>query len=896
MRLRSPACLFLLILAACARPADPDVARRGAPPPRADGRLPRRAHPTRYALDLNVDPTQARFSGRARIDMRIDDPTSAVVLNARGLAVRSAAIVAGDSRLPMRIELRRAAGSKDDPEELVLAFDRVFAPGEMTVEIDYDGPFADGLRGLYRVQEGGRWYAFTQFEPTDARRAFPCFDEPGWKTPFTVAVSVPAGSIALSNMPEVGRRTAGAQTRFDFAPSPPLPAYLVALAVGAFDVREGRAGKTPIRLVATTGKAILGATGLATARAELAELERYFGRPFPYPKLDLLAVPSFGAGAMENAGLITIREERVLLDEHAALAARLGMASLVAHETAHQWFGDLVTMAWWDDLWLNEAFASFMADEIVDAWRPETGARLQALVAKSQVMGDDSLASARRIRQPVRSTSEAEEAFDSVTYAKGRAVLAMTEGWLGRDAFRAGLRRYLQRHEWRSATADDLYAALAEASPGRDVGGVMRSFTDQTGLPIIEARVVCEKGKAPVITLRQREYRTLERPAPAAEGAALWSVPVCVRVDAGKRGGGEKACTVLKEREGTLELAPGAACPAFIYPNADESGYYRVAMGPAEVKAVAPDIGRLPERERFGVVSNAWAAVWSGQLPVAAFLELCLRLKDDGSRLVWTEMFEALRSINGSLITDATRPAFVRFVRALCSPSARRLGWRTGEAQSDNDRFVREGILNALGDLGEDGPTLAEAARRAREWLDAPAAGSADVARIALPLAAKRGDAALFDRLRGVVLRPPTPEVRILALGGLASFDDPALIERTLGLVLDGTIKPQDVRYLFPGIGLRPAGRDLVQAWIERHFDELARLFPSFLIGRIVGAVPALCDAARVHAAEAFLQPRAAKLEGVEKDLRQSVEEGLRCAALAGAQRDEASRWLRARR
>src|SRR5262245_18324503 len=246
MRRRSLTFLILLLAGACRRSPDPDVARRGAPPPRADGRLPRRAHPNRYALDLVVDATQARFSGRARIDMRIDDPTSEVVMNARGLNVRSATMRAPSSRIPAAIELRRAARSKDDPEELVVAFDRVFAPGEMQIEIEYDAPFATGLRGLYRVQEGGRSYAFTQFEPTDARRVFPCFDEPGFKTPFTMAISVPPGAVALSNMPEVGRRPDGALTRFEFAPSPPLPTYLVALAVGAFDMREGLAGRVPL--------------------------------------------------------------------------------------------------------------------------------------------------------------------------------------------------------------------------------------------------------------------------------------------------------------------------------------------------------------------------------------------------------------------------------------------------------------------------------------------------------------------------------------------------------------------------------------------------------------------------------------------------------------------------
>jgi cytosol alanyl aminopeptidase len=886
----------VLLAAGCRRPAPaPEAKPTAVPPPRADGRLPRQVRPTRYALELTVDPAQPRFSGRARVSVAIDEPVSAIVMNARGLTVGSAALVTGGQRLPATTTLRLAAGSKQDPEELVLAFDRVIPAGAAEVEIDYDGAFASGLRGLYRVQEGGRWYAFTQFEPTDARRAFPGFDEPGYKTPFAVSVTVPAGSIALANMREVRRETRGTQVKFEFEPSPPLPTYLVAIAVGAFDMREALAGTLAMRLAAVSGKAGLGAGALAAARGELLELERYFGRPFPYPKLDLLAVPSFGAGAMENAGLMTFREERILLDDRAALASRIGMANIIAHEEAHQWFGDLVTMAWWDDLWLNEAFASFMADEIVDAWRPATRSRLQALANKSQVMADDSLATARRIRQPVRSTSEAQEAFDSVTYAKGRAVLAMTEAWLGPDAFRAGLRGYLQRHEWGNATADDLYAALTAASGGRDVAGVMRSFTDQVGVPIVEARVSCPPGRAATVTLRQEEYRTLERRVEG--GGALWRIPVCVAavIPAGKEVRLEKRCTVLATREATLDLDGKDACPAFVYANAGETGYYRVRIGAEDLKVLAPFLAQLPERERFGVVSNAWAAVRAGRLAVALFFNLCLKMKDDPSRLVWTEMLDALRAIDRSMITVADRPLFARFIRTLCEPAARRLGWQVTETQPDDERFLREAILHALGDLGEDPATLAMATRQARAWLDSPAKVSPDVARIALPLAAKRGDAALFDRLFGVVTNPPTPEARVLALSGLVSFDDPALIERTLGLVLAGKIKAQDLRYLFPTIGLRRAGRDIVNAWIERHFDELARMFPTFLLGRIVRAVPALCDEQRVRAADASLRPRAAKLEGVEKDLRQSVEEGLRCAALARAEGGDAAHWLRTR-
>jgi aminopeptidase N len=402
--------------------------------------------------------------------------------------------------------------------------------------------------------------------------------------------------------------------------------------------------------------------------------------------------------------------------------------------------------------------------------------------------------------------------------------------------------------------------------------------------------LICAPGKAPAVQLRQREYRTLDRATKDAGG--LWRVPVCILAGNRSYASSNPRCLVLAERENNLVLEGRTHCPTFIYANAGESGYYHVGMGQAELAALVPAIKHLPERERFGIVSNAWAAVRAGDLSVSAFLDLLARFHSESSRLVWTEMIESLRAIDRTFVSAEMRPDFTRFVRALCTPMARKLGWRSADSQPDDERFMREAILTALGDLGEDGPMLAEAARRARAWLDSPSKGEPDLARIALPLAAKRGDAAFFDRLVGIYTHAPTPEDRVLAVTSLGDFDDPAMIQRTLGLVLDGTIKSQDVRYLFPAMGLRPAARDLVPAWIEKHFDVLARTFPSFLIGRLVRALPAVCDGTRVRAADAFLRPRAAQLEGVEKDLRQSVEEGLRCAALAEAGRAEAARRL----
>jgi len=875
----------VLCAAACARAAAaPDDV---IPPPRADGRLPREVRPQQYALSLVVDPAKPGFAGHVAIAVAIDAPVAAVVMHGRGLVVRRAVAHAGGTDHVARTGLRMAAGSKGEPEELTLAFDQPLPAGNADIEIDYEAPFADGLRGLYRVADGGTYYAFTQFEPNDARRAFPCFDEPGWKTPFDVAVTAPQGTLVVANMPERARRpVGGGQVRFEFQRSPPLPTYLVALAVGPFDILAGPTAPVPARLIATRGKAAMGKLALDTAVAHLALLAKYFDRAYPYPKLDIVAVPSFGAGAMENAGLITFREELVLLDPaHASTAARRAMAGVVAHELAHQWFGDLVTMQWWDDLWLNEAFASFMSDKIVDEWRPETRARLQALAAKSAVMAEDSLSTARRIRNPVRSTGEAMEAFDGITYAKGRAVLTMVEAWLGEDRFRDGLRLYLRRHEHGNATAADLYAALVEASGQREVPAVMNSFTDQTGVPLVAAELACPP---PSLSVRQREYLTLDRKA--SKSGKLWHIPACAHADA------ENHCGLIDKEKGKIALG-GGRCPAIVYANAGEAGYYRLRLGPADLaRWRGGAAGKLPEAERFGLLANAWAGVWGGDMPAPAVLELAGGFGAEESRLVWGQIVDTLYAADRALVAEPARPPFARFVRELLGPTARRLGFAPVPGESDDTRLLRETIVGALGGLGDDEWARGEATRLCTAWLGDPGAVSADLARVAIPLAAKHGDQALWLRFLGVMRAARTPEIRLLALGGLTAFDDPQLVERTLGLLLDGTIKTQDLRYVLPGIGMRRETRDVTFAWTEKHFDELVQVIPKFLIGRLVRLTAALCDRPRVQAAEAFFRPRVAAIEGTEKDLRQAVEDGLRCAALADKERAPTSAWLGRRR
>src|SRR6266700_2861497 len=466
------------------------------------------AHPSAYSAELVVVPERSNFVGQITIDLTLSLRTSFIWLHGHGLTVT-------DSHLEQHGHQNPARPVVGGEEFLGFSLGQPASAGKARLFISYSAMMSDkDFSGLFRRQEDGQWYAATQMEPTWARRVFPCFDEPAFKVPWRLTLNVKREHTALANAPVVSETDeADGMKSIRFAQTRPLPSYLIAVAVGPFAAMDlGHVGrnKTPVRIFVPKGR-----TNEATFAAQAIpplwrRLEDYYDMPYPYEKLDHVAMPQFPE-AMENAGLIVYGDTILLAPPNReTIQFQRFCADVCTHEMSHQWFGDLVTMAWWDDIWLNEAFASFMADEIVDAWRPQTGARLQALAFTSQVMGEDSLATARRIRQPVRSTSEALEAFDAVTYAKGRAVLAMIEAWLGPDTFRDGLRRHLHRHEWGNATSDDLYAALAEAS-GRDVAGVMRTFTEQPGVPLVEALSICTPGKSLAIQLRQREYRTLDR-------------------------------------------------------------------------------------------------------------------------------------------------------------------------------------------------------------------------------------------------------------------------------------------------------------------------------------------------------------------------------------------------
>jgi aminopeptidase N len=837
---------------------------------------------------LRIDPTQPRFSGVATILVDVPQPTSTLVLNARDMEVRRAAATTPRGTIIANATQRPGHGGAT-VDELVLAFGEPLPTGSATITIDYEAPFAVDLAGLYRLQENGLSYAYTQFEATDARRAFPCFDEPGFKTPYDVSITSPREFKVLSNTPEASQADAGnGDLVHTFETSPPLPSYLVAFAVGDFDIVGGQTDPFPIRVVTTKGRAPLAHLALDVATALIAKLGDYFDMRYPYAKLDLVAVPDFSAGAMENPGLVTFRDSLLLLDpERATTSLKRAQAMVIAHEFAHQWFGDLVTMSWWDDLWLNEGFATWAAARIVDEWKPNFRATVEQVAEIQGVMDIDALMSARAVREPVRSTGEAMEAFDGITYDKGAAVLRMLEKWLGAETFRRGVQRYVHDGAWKTARADDLFKALEYVSAQR-VTELASGFLDQPGVPEVIASWSCGRANGNRLELRQSEWRPLGEPR---EGAArTWTLPVCIASDAEKT----KSCFTLGAEPIVRTL--DTRCPTWVYPNADQAGYYRFVVDSAHLLALAGAGRSLSSTDRLGLVSNAWAAVRQGSIPPGLLLEVLASFDGDTDRHVVQQVMAVLAGIDQALITDESRPAFQRYVSARLAPRKRTLGWEPsrGVAEDDDRKLLRRSVLGTMAEIARDTATLREAESYAIRWLQDPRSLSGDVAALAVPLASMDAGAARLTELRAAAATAKTPQDRIIALRAMGAFEDAAVLRQALDLALTDELKLSELHYVFGEAAGHRLTRDVFYAWEKANWQKLIVRLPGALSRGLSGVLASMCTPSIRDDAREFFAQTMQSIPGAKRPLDEALEQAGLCIALREHAAAQASSWLSA--
>ncbi|MBV9947861.1 MAG: ERAP1-like C-terminal domain-containing protein [Myxococcales bacterium] len=825
--------------------------------------------PTRAAVEMTLAPDKDPTTATIEFDVQLHDAGRVIWLNSIDLHVTNAMIEAGGVRMPLQV----IPGTAD-----TIGFEapRAIPNGAGKLSIEYTGSVSPKEHtGLFRELDNGNWYAFTKFESTDARRAFPCFDEPGWKTPYDVRIASPKGTLALTNGPETETSREEAPDGFvvhHFATSAPLPTYLVAFAVGDFDVVEWQKDPFPIRAVTTKGRGNLTGMALETASSFVSKLSEYFDIPYPYPKLDLVAVPDFAAGGMENPGLVTFRDTLLLLDpRRATVGNRRAQAGVLAHELAHQWFGDLVTMSWWDDIWLNEGFATWAQAMVVDSVRPGFGAALEQIAGVQHTMDIDALATARRVREPVNSKGEAEEAFDAITYDKGAAILRMIEGWLGPDVFRRGVQHYLREHAWKNAQAKDLFQALEFVSTQR-VGELARGFLEQTGVPEVVVGWTCGTSVGNKLELNESEWRPLgatRAPRPA------WTLPVCVDSDVQKG----KSCFTLGRDLIARDL--GAACPGWVYPNADQAGYYRFVLDAAHLGALARAARSLPVVDRVGLVSNAWAEVRQGDIPAGALFDLLPLLDGETNRYVVEQIVGVLAGMDLALVDDETRPAFRRWVAARMAARKAAVGWEPGPRDDDDRVALRRALLFAMGELAADPQTLGEAEEYAGRWLREPASVPAETAAVALPLASAGAGGARLAQLRAALEAAKTPEDRVLAIRAMGTFDDAEVLRKALDFAFGGGVKLSELRHLFGAANGRRAARHTLFLWEKENWAKVsARLAGSFGRGMLVSVLGGLCKRAERDEAEAFLVPAARGVEGLQRQLDENMELAGLCVAL----------------
>jgi aminopeptidase N len=862
------------VLAAAPTPTSAPAAAAPATSPEVQPptlRLPAGVVPLGAELDLAVDPAGEHHSGEVRYQVRLDAPTRVVWLNAAGLEI-GRATVGGRLARPVLA----------DGGFLGLVLDAPAPAGPTVGEVAFTGE-VDRVRsrGLYAVPEGD-WYAYTFFEPADARRAFPCFDEPWAKIPWKLTLRVPPGNKAFANAPVASELTTEAETRFTFRESRPLPSYLVAFVVGPFDVVEAGVagkGKVPVRFIVPKGRGAETAYAARVTGRIVDLLEEATGLPYPYEKCDVAVVPRFW-GTMEHPGLVALGQPLTLIrDEDDARERRQAYAWTAAHELAHFWFGDWVTMAWWDDTWLNESFATWLHTSVTDALEP--GWRFgvaESARRRAAALAADALPSAKRIREPVASGHDVEGAFDNaITYDKGATVLAMFEAFSGKDRWRAAVRRHLAARGDGSASAADLYAAVG-VELGPEVADALRGFVEQPGFPLLGVEAVCDGQGARAVVTQERFLASGEK------GEGAWTVPLCVRVGAGERT--ERVCGLAGAPRAELPLP---FCPEWAWAHAGGAGHFLVRL---PVKGLETLVARLDTPEALSLALDARMLARRGDLPVDAALALGVGLAPSEDRLLVEASLRLLALADPDALPKADRARWRALLRSTHGERARALGWLPEEGDSAEVLALRHALVTQVSAEGQEPALMKEATRLARAWLDDRKAVPAEAAGGVLEAAARNGDAKLFERILAEAARSGDRTERARLLSALGEFRDPALARRALTLLAPpaagagaGGQGPAtyDLRDTLPILHRTLATaetRDVAWKFLTTHWDDVAgRVRDDEGQWLLVEAAHVACAAGKRETVRAFVVPRAERFEGAPRAVARALEGADACAA-----------------
>jgi aminopeptidase N/puromycin-sensitive aminopeptidase len=863
-------------------------------------RLPLNVVPENYDLTFTPDLSKAAFTGVETIQVKVLKPTASITLNAAELQFASVAVIQGDLIQPAQ------ATFAPEKEQATLSVAQEIQAGPASIRIEFSGVLNDQLRGFYLAKTKLRNYAVTQLEATDARRAFPSFDEPAFKATFDITLIIDKADTAISNgrlMADVSGPGADKHT-VKFSTTSKMSTYLVAMAVGDFQCTQASisADNIPIRVCGTPDKKPLQAAALRYAGEILKYYNTYYGIPYPFGKLDIVGVPDFEAGAMENTGAIFYRESALFIDDNnSAVRFHQLVFEILAHEMAHQWFGDLVTMKWWDNVWLNESFATWMALKASQALHPEWNAALDAVGEANKALQVDALANTHPIRARAETPEEINELFDTISYEKGAAVLRMVESYVSPEVFQRGVNTYLRRFAYGNATAEDFWNALTLAS-GRPVDKIMPTFVEQPGAPLVTVKSTCVTPPATTVSSGRgkRRRRRVIKPHPkteitlsqqrfwldaaASKGGGLWTVPVCIKAE-----GAKPFCQVLSQPTQTV---PVAGCSAWSLVNANASGYYRTrydAAGLQKLSSIA--VTELNAAERMSLLNDESALVSAGQESVAQFMDLVAALNQDGERGVVESYTPALESIRNYVVTDSDQAAFRSWILSNFTPMFAKIGWTPAPGETSDTREVRSLLIYLLGELGQDPQVISHSVELARQYLKDASSVDPTMAANVLRVAASSNDAELFKGYLTAMSDPAsTPEVVANVAEALAHFTDAQLLGSWLEMVISPDTRSQDAASYLGAVLDNPANQRMAWMWVKDHWPQVAAKNTMSSGGRIVNATQHFCDAAMRDDVQNFFAQH--RVPSSERTLKQSIEHINSCISFRAHQQPNLTAWL----
>lgn len=837
-------------------------------------RLPTNVLPQRYTLKLAPNLKAATFIGAETINVTLKQPSKTITLNAAQITFKSVEISSAGKRQTAAVSLDK------QKQQATFAFPATIPAGKATLFIHYEGILNNKMRGFYLSKTSSRRYAVTQFEPTDARRAFPSFDEPAFKAVFQVTLIAPKGDMVISNTPIESDKPGpmADEHTVKFYPTPKMSTYLVAFLVGDFQCTSGESDGVPIRVCATPGKVNLTHYALNVAEFALHYYDNYFGIHYPLKKLDLIGLPDFEAGAMENFGAITFRETDLLLNpKTASLSSKENVATVVAHEMSHQWFGDLVTMNWWDNIWLNEGFATWMETKAAGVMHPDWNMPDVIAAEEQRTLDYDAMATTHPIRAHASTPEQINQLFDTISYYKASAVLLMVENYLGPQTFQKGIHAYLEAHKYGNATAQDFWNAETAVSH-KPVNKIMDSMITQPGEPLLTF------GKPAYGRVSVHQQRFFLNPFVKPDPTEKWTLPVCF-----KTASGGKDCQVLTPGETSLKVPPGS----FFFANAGGKGYYRSAY-PEKIyrRLVAHVETALNPAERISLTGDEWAEVRSNKATVGDYLDLVAALRADPNAEVISNAITGLGAINHRIAATAQEQQQLHtWVRHTFAPEYAKLG-APSPTDSPNKRKLRAALFSLLGSYGKDPAVISQAKKLANKYLENPGSVDPTLEQTALAIAAQNGDAALFDKLQHIYETSTNPEYQIGALRMLAEFENPDLEKRALEYAISGKVKSQDAAIQL-AIALQiPAERNMAWHFIQTHWPQVKAQLTTEMGEILVSSSGSFCSVEGRDQVQKFFATH--KVAASSMSLKHAVEQINGCIELRQTQQRNLQNWLAA--